>query len=176
MKVKLTEHNFRRVMQDLLKVYEPMPRGQEHLHNSLFFVFDSNMLKLARLNPEVTARHAREAVDLALTRINGYIQGIDYDTTEMENPGNLLMAKALLGAFDPGTNPSVKAAIRELPPDRQGKIAFFEEPFKCLHRLQSSMDFWNKGDSRYGYFRMTEGEIGDEVEMDSKLDFWVPAL
>ena len=96
-KVTLTDHNIRRVFQRLMEVYTPLKRGQEDAYSPHFLSIESNMLKMHRRDSSLNSRRAKEAVDLCLVSINGYLSDLEYDCSAIANPANLaLMVAALL--------------------------------------------------------------------------------
>jgi hypothetical protein len=173
-KVILTTHNLRRVFEGLLKIYAPMQRGQEETFNGFFQCLDANMLKIVRTDPNANSRRAREAVDLCLASINGYLNQLDYDMSALSNPGNLALMHAMQMAYDPIVNPEL-SQLKELGNlnERSNLIQQFEVPFKCLYRLRESIDFWIERQGANGYFQMVEDEIGTKVNRDLKMDYFV---
>jgi hypothetical protein len=171
--IKVTAHNLRRVFQRLLEIYEPLRRGEEDRFNSFFHCVDSNMLKLHRKNGLLNSRRAREAVDLCLVKLDGYLNDIDYDVSELTNPQNIALARAIQMAYDPFVNPEMGAIIGEKLSDPAIKRRFFEVPFQCLYRLRDSIDFWIQRDGSDGYFNMVKDEIGASVAMDEKMEFFL---
>jgi hypothetical protein len=172
-KVTLTEHNMRRVFEGLQKFYKPMARGQEDTFNGFFFCLDSNMLKYVRTDSNANSRRAREAVDLCLATINGYLNGLDYDMSALSNPGNQLLMRAMQMAYDPYVSPEIEPLVNM--EDRAALIKHFENPFKCLYRLRESIDFWINREGANGYFAMVEREIGVRVAQDFKMEFFFNA-
>ena len=169
-KVTLTEHNLRRVFQRLLEIYEPMKRGEEDNYTEFFLSLESNMLNVARKDSNCNSRRAREAVDICLATINGYLNQIEYDYSSLSNPANLAMVKALQMAYDPLVNEELAAVVDKKWDlnDRAFQKRLFAIPFKCLYRLRDSIDSWMQMGGSNGYLQMVEREFGPHISRNQE--------
>jgi hypothetical protein len=164
---------FERMPSKMAKTFGTIPKGSENDFNEVLFPMESNLLKVNRIHGANNGRRAMEAVALCLFKVDGYLNGKEYDLSGFVSPENEFYMNALLMAFDPFTNGRLRA-VAEGAWDLnspEGLRGYFSTPVKCLLRIAKSIDLWTKDYGAGGYFGFLEGQIGVLVPQDGKMDF-----
>ncbi len=97
----MNQQQFERIIKDMTRRYGKMKSGTEEDHAMTLFVMETNLLKMHRAHPDSNSRRAKEAILLALYRVEGYLTGMKAETEPFESEENLRLRDALLMAFDP---------------------------------------------------------------------------
>jgi hypothetical protein len=112
---------------------------------------------------------------MCLLRIDGYINGIEYDFGRFATDENQALLGGLLASFDPFTNQEIFDVANKTydlnSTDSLKKL--FETPVKCLLRIQKSIELWTGEFGTNGYFDFIEEQIGHLVENDDKMDYTI---
>jgi len=122
---------------------------------------ESNLLKLYRNNKHITDHHTTEDIRIALLKVDGYVNSIEYDFSKVITDENKVLANALLLSFDPFTREEI-FDLAEKSYDlntAKGLKEYFELPVKCLLRIEQSVIRWSKEWGRHGYFDFIEQQI-----------------
>lgn len=176
MEKKIKRYDFDRISSRMSQRFGSIRRGDEEAHTFTMFCMESNLLKLHREDKKRDSRRAVEAIHICLLTIDGYLTDTTYDMGAFLSEENQAMAQGLLMSFDPFTNEEIKEILGE---DRLGSAealeAYFEEPAKCLVRLEKSVEMWLKARGQDGYFQYIEDLMGDSVKRDTKMEFAIPA-
>ena len=176
MEKKIKRYDFDRISGRMAQRFGSIRRGEEDAHTLTLFCMESNLLKLHREDKKRDSRRAVEAIHICLLTIDGYLTDTTYDMDAFLSEENKAMAHGLLMSFDPFTNEEIKHALGE---ERFGSAdameSYFEEPVKCLLRLEKSVEMWLKARGQDGYFQYIEDLMGDIVKKDTKMEFAVPA-
>lgn len=175
MKKKINRYNFDRISSRMSQKFGNIKKGDEQDHALLLLPMESNMLKLHRENEKRDSRRAIEAIHICLLTIDGYLTDTEYDFGSLLSEENEALAKGLLMSFDPFTNAAVREALgKECGLDsKEGLEGYFQEPVKCLLRLEKSIELWMKARGNDGYFQYVEDLMGDSIKRDLEMDFSV---
>ena len=173
----MNRYTFEKIVKRMGDEFGRIERGQEDPYNPLFFVIESNVLKVHRNNPKANSRSFREALLLALHTLNMRLNGIQDDLSPFETPENKEMLHALLFAFDPYANEELAVLVKkdaaihvnvdeidDYPPDYLR--LYYTVPVKCMIRLVDSIDTWVKALGSDGYFMSIEATVGKKVKKD----------
>lgn len=168
--VVVDAYKFRKIASAMAKTYGTMPKGDEELYAFELSAMETNLLKLHRLNPQCTGRHAEDAILLSLLTIDGYLRDVEYDFSKFSSSLNQDFFHGLLMSFDPFTN----EAIRELVMAEENQFVaheYFKIPVQCLLRIQKSIELWTKEWGPNGYFVFIEQQMGPIVGQDDEMIF-----
>ena len=172
----MNQQQFERIIKDMTRRYGKMKSGTEEDHAMTLFVMETNLLKTHRAHPDSNSRRAKEAILLALYRVEGYLTGMKAETEPFESEENLRLRDALLMAFDPFTNEEIKAVIQESTVDLEDSASlngFYKEPVICMLRIWDSVETWEKKMGSNGYFTFLEGHLGAKIPRDEELKYAV---
>lgn len=150
--------------------------GQEQGHELFMFPMESNLLKLHREDEKRNSRRAIEAIHICLLTIDGYLTDTQYDLEQFTSEENQALAKGLLMSFDPFTNEEIREVLGDSfqTGSAEALEAYFEEPVKCLLRIEKSIELWTKARGNEGYFQYMEDLTGDLVKKDTRMEYAVP--
>ena len=173
MKKPVDNFKLERISSRMAKDFGTIHKGEEDMYSFMLHPMEGNLLKLHRKSPKRNGRHAIDAIHMCLLIIDGYIRKIEYDFTKFTNAQNKAFLDGLLASFDPFTNQELFDAANtaydlDSCPDLR---ALFENPVKCLLRIEKSIELWTKELGVNGYFNFIENHIGYIVENDDKMDF-----
>ena len=176
----MNRYSFEKIVKRMADQYGRIEHGHEDPYNPMFFVMESNALKVHRHNPKANSRSFREALLLGLHTVNMRINGIDLTGIQdalapFETPENMELLHALLFTFDPYSNEELAEYIKkdaathagvdeidDYPLDYLRK--YYTIPIQCMIRLVESVDTWVKALGSDGYFKSIEGTIGQKVK------------
>lgn len=176
MEKKIKRYDFDRISGRMAQKYGSIKKGEEEEHSISLFCMESNLLKLHREEEKRDGRRAVEAIHICLLTIDGYLREINYDLSAFLSEENQALAHGLLMSFDPFTNPEIREGLEDRDLDSgEAMEAYYEEPVKCLLRLEKSIELWTKARGNNGYFQYIEDLMGDTVKKDTKMEFAVPA-
>lgn len=169
-------YKFERISLKMAKEFGTIKRGDEDLYSFMLHPMEGNLLKLHRKDPARNGRRAIEAIHMCLLKIDGYINGIDYDFSRFIDDENKALLEGLLMSFDPFTNREIfSIASRTYDFNSSEDLrSYFENPIKCLLRIEKSIETWTEELGVNGYFDFIEDQIGHLVERDEKMDYSVP--
>lgn len=172
---KINRYNFDRISSRMSQKFGTIKRGDEEDHALLLFPMESNMLKLHRENEKRDSRRAIEAIHICLLTIDGYLTDTEYDFGNLMSEENEALAKGLLMSFDPFTNDEVREVLGETRDldSKEELESYFQEPVKCLLRLEKSIETWSKARGNDGYFNYIEDLMGDTIKRDLKMNYSV---
>lgn len=175
-KKKLNRYNFDKISSRMAQRFGSIKTGEEEDHAFFLLPMESNLLKLHRENEKRDSRRVIEAIHISLLTIDGYLTDTEYDIDSFLSEENQALAKGLLMSFDPFTNEEIRLALgTDGCPDSPEKLeAYFEEPVKCLLRLEKSVGLWLKERGNNGYFQYVEDLLGDTIKRDTRMEFAVP--
>jgi hypothetical protein len=165
--------DFERMPSKMAKTFGTIPKGRENDFNDVLFPMESNLVKVNRTHGTNNGRRALEAVALCLFRVDGYLNGKEYDLSSFVSPENEAYMNGLLMSFDPFTNGQLRAVAEEACDlnSPEGLRGYFSTPVKCLLRIAKSIELWTKDYGAGGYFVFLERQIGVLVPDDGKMDF-----
>lgn len=163
---KINRYNFDRISSRMSQKFGTIKKGDEEDHALLLFPMESNMLKLHRENGKRDSRRAIEAIHICLLTIDGYLTDTEYEFGNLMSEENDALAKGLLMSFDPFTNEEIREALDENYDldSKEDLERYFQEPVKCLLRLEKSIEMWNKVRGNDGYFNYIEDLMGDTIK------------
>lgn len=166
MKKKINRYNFDRISSRMSQKFGTIKKGDEEDHALLLLPMESNMLKLHRENGKRDSRRAIEAIHICLLTIDGYLTDTEYEFGNLMSEENEALAKGLLMSFDPFTNEEIREALDENYDldSKEDLERYFQEPVKCLLRLEKSIEMWNKVRGNDGYFNYIEDLMGDTIK------------
>ncbi len=175
MKKKINRYNFDRISSRMSQKFGTIKKGDEEDHALLLFPMESNMLKLHRENEKRDSRRAIEAIHICLLAIDGYLTDTEYDLGTLLSEENEALAKGLLMSFDPFTNEEVREVLGENYDldSKEDLESYFQEPVKCLLRLEKSIVTWSKARGNDGYFNYVEDLMGDSIKRDLEMNYSV---
>jgi len=173
----MNRYTFEKIVKRMADQYGRIERGEEEPYNPLFFIIESNALKVHRANPRANSRSFREALLLGLHTINMRLNGLQDDLSSFETPENKELLHALLYAFDPYANEglgqhvkkdaAIHAGVDEIDDYPADYLRlYYTIPIRCMIRLVDSIDTWTKALGSDGYFKSIESTIGKKVEAD----------
>lgn len=153
-----------------------MKKGEEEEHALFMFTMESNLLKLHRVDEKRDSRRAIEAIHICLFTIDGYLTDTEYDMSLFLSDENQALANGLLMSFDPFTNDEIRDVLGEgCQLDAEETLeSYFEEPVKCLLRIEKSIEMWLKARGTDGYFQYIEDLMGDAVKRDTRMEYAIP--
>ncbi len=175
MKKKINRYHFDRISSRMSQRFGSIKRGEEEDHFPFLFPMESNLLKLHREDEKRDSRRAVEAVHICLLTIDGYLTDTEYDLEPFISEENQALAEGLLMSFDPFTNEEIRTALKESKrlDSAEQLEAYYEEPVKCLIRIEKSIEMWLKARGNDGYFQYIEDLMGDTVKTDTRMDYVV---
>lgn len=176
MKKKVDRYNFNKISSRMTQKFGSIKKGKEEGHEFSLFPMESNLLKLHREDEKRDSRRAVEAIHICLFTIDGYLTDTEYDLSSFLSEQNQALAKGLLMSFDPFTNEEIREILGEKwrPDDVESLTDYYEEPVKCLIRIEKSIEFWLKAGGIEGYFKYIEDLMGDAVKRDTRMEYAVP--
>ncbi len=162
-----------RISSRMAKEFGTIPKGDEEMYSFMLHPMEGNLLKLHRKAPVRNGRHAIDAIHMCLLKIDGYINGIEYDYSRFCTSENSAFLEGLLKSFDPFTNQKIfDTANKTYNLSAMDELKrFFEAPVKCLLRIEKSVKLWTKELGANGYFIFIEEQLGHSVEEDEKMNY-----
>lgn len=175
MKKHVDHYKLEKISSRMAKEFVTIKRGDEELYSFMLHPMEGNLLKLHRKDPARNGRRAIEAIRMCLLKIDGYINGIDYDFSRFITDENKPLLEGLLMSFDPFTNGEVSGVASRTYDlnSSEGLRSYFETPVKCLLRIEKSIELWTGELGANGYFNFIEDQIGHLVEKDEKMNYTV---
>ena len=162
----MNQYQFDQIIRKMERRFGKIQKGSEDAYMPFFLSIEGNMLIVHRGNPEANGRRAREALMLALHKIDGYLTHEEKDVSSFENRENKMLLDAILYAVDPFASEEGKKLIgkvdREDPEFLEG---VFKTPVLCIMRLIESIDFWTKQMGPDGYFNYIKDGIGNRYRI-----------
>jgi hypothetical protein len=173
LKKQVDYYKLERISSRMAKEFGTIPKGDEELYSFMLHPMEGNLLKLHRKAPVRNGRHAIEAIHMCLLKIDGYINGIEYDFGRFITNENRAFLEGLLASFDPFTNQEIfDVANKTYDLNTSDDLRkFFETPVKCLLRIEKSIKLWTKELGANGYFKFIEDQMGHLVEKDEKMNY-----
>jgi hypothetical protein len=157
------------------KDFGTIKRGDEESYGSMLMPMEGNLLKLHRKDPTRNGRRAIEAIHICLIKVDGYINGIEYDFGKFITDENKPLIEGLLMSFDPYTNQEIFSATNQIYDlnSSEGLRDYFATPVKCLLKIEKSIEMWSEKLGANGYFNFLEDQIGKIIERDDKMDYTI---
>lgn len=137
-KVIVDAYKLERISSLMAKEFGTIPKGEEEFHSFMLHPMESNLLKLHRQNPNRNGRHAIDAIQMALLKIDGISREIDYDYGRFSNPENQAFLHGLLMSFDPYTNSEIQEVVMGSNITFTAK-EYYKLPVQCLLRIEKSI-------------------------------------
>jgi hypothetical protein len=174
MKTPVNQYKITKMASQMAKEFGQIKKGAEEQYELLQYM-EVNMLKIHYQNPKCTSPRAQEAIHICLMKIDGYINGVEYDLGNYVNPENNMLAEAILLSFDPFSNNEIYdiAGKTYQLETKEGLREYFTKPVKCLLRIVSSVEMWMKEMGADGYFRFLDDQIGSFVAHDDKMGYFI---
>lgn len=159
----------------MAKVFGTIPKGREDMYNLMLFPLEGNLLKLYRRDRKGTGRDAIDAIRICLLKIDGYLNEIEYDFNNFITDNNKPFVDGLLAGFDPFTNPEIYDVAIDFVDlnSKEDLNKYFQDPVRCLLRIEKSMKLWTQEFGANGYFSFIESQIGSIVERDEKMNYTI---
>lgn len=173
MKKYVDNYKLERISSRMAEEFGTIKKGDEELYSFMLHPMEGNLLKLHRKDPTRNGRRAIESIHMSLLKIDGYINGINYDFSRFITNENKAFLEGLQMSFDPFTNNEVSdiaSRVYDLN-SSEGLKKFFATPVKCLLRIEKSIELWTGKLGINGYFKFLEDQIGHFVEKDEKMDY-----
>jgi hypothetical protein len=174
---KVNNYKFEKKSSEMGKVFGKIEKGNEVTFAMQLFAMESNLLKINRIRQVNHGRRALDAVRICLFIIDGYIHDVTYNLDEYLTDDVSSFVRSLLMSFDPFVNEEISSIVGSkeiLDVDSSESLReYFEEPVKCLIRIEKSIEIWTKRYGNNGYFNFLEGTLGNKVPNDDKMDFAV---
>lgn len=176
MEKKIKRYDFDKISSRMSQRFGMIKKGEEEGHALFMFPMESNLLKLHRENKKRDSRRAIEAIHICLLTIDGYLTDTEYDMDLFLTDENQALANGLLMSFDPFTNDEIRDVLGEgCQLDAEETLeSYFEEPVKCLLRIEKSIETWMKARGTDGYFQYMEDLVGDVIKQDTKMEYAIP--
>ena len=178
-KQKVNSYKFEKKSSEMSKIFGTIKKGNEEAYSFQLFPMESNLLKTNRIKQINNGRRAIEAVRVCLFTVEGYINKVSYDLSEYLTDDVSSFAKSLLMSFDPFVNKEILSIVKSKKivdlDSSENLHEYFEEPIKCLLRIESSIELWTKEFGINGYFDFLEETLGNMVPYDDKMDFVIKA-
>ncbi|WP_051534212.1 hypothetical protein [Desulfitibacter alkalitolerans] len=173
MKKHVDYYKLERISSRMAKEFGTIPKGDEEEYSFLLYPMEGNLLKLHRKDSLRNGRHAIDAIHMCLLKIDGYINGIEYDYDRFVTDENKAFLEGLLASFDPFTNQEIfTIANKTYDLNTSGDLKkYFETPVKCLLRIEKSIELWTKEFGVNGYFKFIEEQMGHLVKKDEKMNY-----
>lgn len=166
-------YKLERISSRMAKEFGTIPKSDEEEYSFLLYPMEGNLLKLHRKDSLGNGRHAIDAIHMCLLKIDGYINGIEYDYDRFITDENRAFLEGLLASFDPFTNQEIfTIANKTYDLNSSDDLKkYFETPVKCLLRIEKSIELWTKELGVNGYFKFIEEQMGHLVEKDDKMNY-----
>jgi hypothetical protein len=176
---KVNSYKFEKISSQMGKAFGTIRKGDEEAYAFQLFPMESNLLKTSRIRKAGNGRRAAEAVRICLFIIDGYINNITYDLDEYLTDDVSAFVSSLLMSFDPFVNNNISSianseGIVDIS-SSESLREYFENPVKCLLRIESSIEIWTRQFGINGYFNFLEETLGHMVPDDDKMDFAIKA-
>lgn len=173
----MNQYQYEQVYRKMQQRYGKMKKGKEGEYFQVMFPMESNLLKIKYKNPKINSYRVQEAITLVLHTVESYLTGEEKELKAFENEDNLMLKEALLFAFDPKSNEEIREILSteggfDLD-DKDFLEGYYKNPVICLLRIRESVDLWTKEMGNDGYFQFVEGQIGEVVPHDDKMNFSV---
>ncbi len=143
------------------------------IQSSIFWKI--NILRLYQKKRDFTGYDLREAIQMTLLTINGYLSDIDYDFNAVLNDNNQVLTETLLMSFDLFTRVEIMDRIKDSYPldTIKARKKYFARPVKCLLRIEQSIALWTEEWGPHGYFEYIEHHL-DPIAGLQKVHFFIP--
>jgi hypothetical protein len=175
LKKHVDQYKLDRISSRMAKEFGTIKRGDEELYTFMLHPMEGNLLKLHRQVSSRNGRRVIEAIRMCLLKVDGYINGVEYDFGQFITDENRAFMEGLLASFDPFTNQEI-SNIAERTYDLNSSDdlkKYFETPVKCLLRIEKSVELWTEELGVNGFFVFIEDQIGQLVEKDEKMNYTI---
>jgi hypothetical protein len=175
LKKQVDQYKLEKISSRMSKDFGTIKKGDEESYGFMLQPMEGNLLKLHRKDPAGNGRRAIEAIHICLMKIDGYINGIEYDFGKFITDENKALTEGLLMSFDPFTNQEIFSAVSQIYDlkSSEGLREYFTTPVKCLLRIEKSIEMWSGERGVNGYFDFMEEHIGTIIENDDKMDYTI---
>ena len=163
----MNRSQFERIQKVMTREFGKMRKSEEDMCIQAVFPMESNALRVHRRYPDSHSRQMRIALLLVLYDLRTRYAGETYDLSDFRNEANERLEHAVLTAFDPFTNPEVRAVLEDSFGTKVDTPEFLKEyytiPIKGILRTIQSVDQWTKMAGSNGYFEFIEQYMGHMV-------------
>ncbi len=173
--MEINNYKFEKISSVMGNEFGKIRKGDEEEHTHLLFAMESNLLKLYRFNDKRDDYSAIKAIKICLFTIDGYLNDIKYNLDKFLDDNNKDFVNGLLWVFDPFVNEVIKDSICEnIDLNNKSDLRkYFENPVKCLLRIEKSIELWTKEFGPVGYFKFLEDQVGNAIAHDDTMDYLV---
>jgi len=130
-------------------------------------------IRVAIMNELIKARNER---GICLFMVDGYINKTIYGLEEYLTGDVPFLVEALSMSFDPFVNKEIMSVANLEGFDftsAESLHKYFNNPVKCLLRIEKSIELWTKEFGVNGYFSFLENTMGGAVKQDAKMEYAV---
>lgn len=169
----MNQYQFEQISREMERRYGKMEKGGEDEFMTLLLAMESNLLKVWRKYPDSNSRRLEEAILLVLHAIKNNTDAECVNAGRFESLANIRLRDALLAAFDPFSNESVRKALEEKAgmnlEDKEVLREYYRAPVICILRIKESVECWIKERGSNGYFDFLEECVGIQVPNDDEM-------
>jgi hypothetical protein len=172
----INKYNFEKNLSRMKSDFGSIQRGQEDEYTFELFTMEETLLKFHKKNPNINGNHALNAIRICLLKANGYLNDITFEYSSLVDPVTLELGNRLAQTFIPFENKNMLAVIEKTfdIQSKEGLGDFFSTPIKCLIRIASSVEFWEKQRGTGGYFKFLYEQIAPTINFeDDEVNFFV---
>ena len=165
---------FERVTSNMAREFGRIKKGTEESYAFVLFPIESNLLKVNRKNGVNNGRRVMEAIKICLFKIEGYLNGWEYDFGQYLTDDNKEYVDAILYSVDPFSNEEIAGIISQWYDmnSKEDIREYFSLPVKCLIRIEESIQTWTNERGASGYFDFLESHLGVKID-DEKLNYTI---
>lgn len=158
------------------KEFGSISKGEEDFYWMQLFVLEETLLKFYLKNPNINSRRAKEAINICLLKIKGYINSIEYDYKGLVDTDSVSLADKLSKSFIPFENEELYNVLKASYnfESMESLKSYFLDQVKCLIRIYESVEFWEKQAGLNGYFEFLKTQILNKIDLNNdKVNFAV---
>jgi hypothetical protein len=166
--------SFERVTSNMARGFGRIKKGTEENFAFVLYPIEGNLLKINRKNGVSNGRRAMEAIKICLFKIEGYLNGWEYDFGQYLTDDNKEYVDVILYAVDPFVNEEIAGIISQWHDmnSSEDMREYFSLPVKCLIRIDESIQTWTNQGGASGYFDFLENQLGVKID-DEKMNYTV---
>jgi hypothetical protein len=169
-KIRVNQYIIDSICNKMKKEFGSISKGSEGEYVFEMFAIEEILLKEHLKNPDLNCRQGKEILSVCLLKVKEYLEDIEYDFGKNIDDIVLELANKVSQTFIPFENEKLKNAIEGLIEiDSKAKLKeYFTIPIKCIIRIYSSIELWEKERGRYGYYEFLKENILDSIDVNSE--------